>query len=468
MRILPNVWGRVSVREGRKESCSARISGVCRPPGDKSISHRALLIGMLALGETRIEGMLESTDILSTMRVCRQLGARVSRQENTVWSVQGQGSVFEPSSTLECGNSGTLARLVAGIVAGNDIFAVLTGDESLNARPMKRVLDPLEQTGASFMARQGAFLPLAIRGRTPVAPLEVRLEVASAQLKSAVLLAGLSAPGETRLTERVPTRDHTETMLRQFGAEIASSIEPDGMQTLRLAGQPVLQACTIEVPGDFSAAGFPLIAALICPDSRLEIENIGLNPLRTGLLEILREMGAQIRILPAPHKEKENPAKAQNLNGKEPSGTLIVESSELKGVSVPPHRVASMIDEFPILAMAAACASGTTRFESVGELRVKESDRLARLETGLRACGVQIQSGADWLEIQGCGAASRIAGGARIETGNDHRIAMGFAVLGLASKTPLGLSETDSIATSFPDFAGFMERIGAGWAETAS
>jgi 3-phosphoshikimate 1-carboxyvinyltransferase len=425
------------------------LSGSVRVPGDKSISHRAVMLGALAVGETTITGLLEGEDVLRTAAAMRALGASVTRHEDGTYTVAGRGigALAEPADVLDMGNSGTAARLLAGILAGHPIFAVMTGDASLRRRPMKRVIDPLSALGASFWAREGGRLPLAIKGAASPLPAGYTVPVASAQVKSAVLLAGLSAPGTSRVIEATPTRDHTELMLRGFGATVAVHMTKEGGREILLTGQPELIGRPVAVPADPSSAAFPAVAALIVPGSSITLEGVGMNPLRAGLYTTLAEMGADIEI----HDERDEAG--------ETVADLTVSSSPLTGVDVPASRAASMIDEFPILAVAAACASGTTRMRGLAELRVKESDRLAAIATGLAACGARVSIEGDDLLVHGTGAPPK--GGATVETHMDHRIAMSFLVLGQVTAEPVAIDDGGFIDTSFPGFADLMRGLGA-------
>jgi len=424
------------------------LAGRIGVPGDKSISHRALMLGALAIGRTTIVEMLEGEDVLNTAHAMQALGARVERTGDGTWSVDGLGvgGLAQPDEILDFGNAGTGARLALGLLAGNSISATLTGDASLRKRPMGRVIAPLEQMGARFLARGGGLLPLTITGSDAPLPIEYRLPVPSAQVKSAILLAGLSSPGTTTVIEPEPTRDHTERMLRHFRATVTVEDTRNG-RVVSLKGQPELKAAKIRVPGDPSSAAFPIVAALIVPDSDITILNVGLNSLRTGLIATLREMGGDIEMLNARDE------------GGEPVADLRVRASELKGVRVPAERAPTMIDEYPVLAMAASCAAGRTEMHGLAELRVKESDRLAAIATGLAACGARVEAGTDSLAVTGTGRAP--AGGGTIATALDHRIAMSFLVLGLATKKPVAVDDARPIDTSFPDFAGSMGRLGA-------
>jgi len=425
------------------------LSGSVRVPGDKSISHRAIMLGALAVGETRIEGLLEGEDVLRTAAAMRALGAIVRRHDDGAYTVQGRGigGLAEPEDVLDMGNSGTAARLLAGILAGHPLFAVMTGDASLRRRPMQRVIDPLSALGAAFWSREGGRLPLAIRGATTPLPADYTLPLASAQVKSAVLLAGLCAPGISRVVEPVPTRDHTERMLRGFGATVVVNPAPGGGREILLTGQPELAGRPVSVPADPSSAAFPAVAALIVPGSSVTLEGVGMNPLRAGLYQTLAEMGADIEVLNRRDQAGETVA------------DLTVSSSPLRGVDVPAARAPSMIDEFPILAVAASCASGTTRMRGLAELRVKESDRLAAIASGLAACGARVSIDGDDLLVHGTGEPP--AGGATIETHMDHRIAMSFLVLGQATAEPVRVDDGAFIDTSFPGFADLMRSLGA-------
>ncbi len=415
-------------------------------PGDKSISHRALMFGAIAVGTTEISGLLEGEDVLRTAAAMRALGAEVERPGPGAWRVSGRGvgGLVEPADVLDMGNSGTAARLLLGLLSGHPLFAVMTGDASLRRRPMKRVTDPLSATGAAFWTREGGRLPLAVRGAADPLPLDYTLPVASAQVKSACLLAGLCAPGTTRVVEREPTRDHTENMLRHFGATVSVTDTPAG-RVVTLEGQPELTAAPVLVPGDPSSAAFPIVAALLVPGSRVVVENVGLNPLRTGLIATLREMGAALRV--------EN----ERIAGGEPVGDIVAEYAALSGVEVPPGRAPSMIDEYPVLAVAAAAASGTTRMRGLAELRVKESDRLAATAALLAANGVKAEIEGDDLIVHGTGGA--IPGGGTVATHMDHRIAMSALVMGLASQAPVAVDDAAFIDTSFPGFATLMNRL---------
>ncbi|GMV63679.1 MAG: 3-phosphoshikimate 1-carboxyvinyltransferase [Parvibaculum sp.] len=424
-------------------------------PGDKSISHRALIFGTLAVGETRIEGLLEGEDVLATAEAMRWLGAEVTRNADGSWSVWGVGvgGLREPEQPLDFGNSGTGARLVMGLVAGHPITATFTGDASLSRRPMGRVISPLTQMGAHFHAREGGRLPLTLTGARRALPISYRSPVASAQVKSAILLAGLNTPGVTTVLEATPTRDHTERMLRAFGAEIASETDKDGLLAISLTGEPELTPCPIAVPGDPSSAAFPVVAALLTPGSEIVVEGITLNPHRAGLYTTLMEMGGDIEVM------------NQRQEGGEPVADLRVRSSRLKGIEVPPARAASMIDEYPVLAVAAAFAEGTTTMLGIHELRVKESDRIAATASGLRANGIKVRESEDGMIVEG--RSGEAGGGGHVTTHMDHRIAMSFLVMGLAAQKPVTVDDASMIATSFPDFERLMRGLGASFAGRA-
>lgn len=441
-----------SDQEPLASSPATGLTGTIRVPGDKSMSHRALMFGALAVGETRIEGLLEGEDVLCTAKAMRALGARIERNDDDaapVWRVHGRGvgGLVESDDVIDMGNSGTGARLLAGLLASHGITTVMTGDASLRSRPMDRVIIPLSEMGARFDSRGGGRLPLTVIGTADPVPMVYESPVASAQIKSAVLLAGLQARGATTVIEPAASRDHTERMLRHFGAEVDNQMNTDGSVRVTVQGQPELTGQALVVPGDPSSAAFLVVAALITPDSEVMLENVGLNPHRTGLFETLKEMGAQIEVL----NEREEAG--------EPVGDLLVRSSALKGVTVPAARVPSMIDEFPILAVAAACAESVTRMEGLGELRVKESDRLTAVADGLVACGVTVSIEGDDLIVTG--APGAIKGDATVQVHLDHRIAMSFLVLGLAAQNPVCVDDGRAIATSYPDFVAQMGQLGA-------
>ena len=425
------------------------LQGQIRIPGDKSVSHRSLMLSALAIGETRVSGMLEGEDVLATAAAMRDMGTDVERQDDGTWCVVGRGvgGLAEPANAIDMGNAGTGVRLLMGLVATHPITCTFSGDASLSRRPMERVMGPLRAFGTTFTSRDGGLLPITVTGAANPMPVRSVMTVPSAQVKSAVLLAGLNTPGKTQVIERERTRDHTENMLRHFGADVTTEPQDDGTTLITLTGQPELVARDIQVPADVSSAAFPIVAALVVPGSDVRIEAVGLNPLRAGLIATLRDMGANLTIENAREE------------GGEPVGDLVVRASKLKGIDVPPERAPSMIDEYPILCVAAAFATGTTRMTGVGELRVKESDRLEAMVQGLSACGVTIRSGDDWMEVDGLDGVPK--GGAEIAVNLDHRIAMSFLVLGLATENPVSIDDADAIATSFPGFVDLMEKLGA-------
>ncbi len=427
---------------------SGPLSGRAKAPGDKSISHRALMFGALAIGETRITGLLEAGDVLATARIVAQLGAGVATSDG-VWTVIGRGigGLTSPAEPLDFGNSGTGARLMAGIVAGHPIEAVFTGDASLSRRPMGRVLKPLRLMGLTIAEGNKDTLPLTLRGTGDVIPIVYTLPFPSAQVKSAILLAGLNSPGETSVIEREATRDHTEKLLTYLGAQVWVEDTPDG-RIVTLKGQPILKGRPIAVPADPSSAAFPAAAALICPGSDIVIENVLINPTRIGFYETVIEMGADVSF--------EN----RREQGGEPVSDIRVRHRPLRGVRVPADRAPSMIDEYPVLATLAAYAEGETRMEGLAELRVKESDRLASTEAGLRACGVDAVAGADSLTVRG----GPVPGGATVKTDMDHRIAMAFLTLGLGARSPVAVDDISMIETSFPNFVSLMTGLGARFA----
>jgi 3-phosphoshikimate 1-carboxyvinyltransferase len=428
---------------------SGPLTGKVRVPGDKSISHRALILGALAVGETRISGLLEGEDVLNTAKAMQALGARVERTGNFAWSVRGVGvaGFAQPAAPLDFGNSGTGCRLVMGAVAGCPITAVFDGDASLRSRPMRRVLDPLELMGARVDAGgNGGRLPLTLHGARDPLPILYRTPVASAQIKSAVLLAGLSAPGITTVIETEASRDHTELMLKHFGAQIVSAREGSHGRRIVLTGQPELHGAEVVVPADPSSAAFPIVAALIVEGSDIVLSDVMTNPLRTGLFTTLREMGASI-------EESHTRGDAG-----EPMAQFRVRASKLRGVEVPPERAPSMIDEYLVLAVAAAFAEGTTIMRGLQELRVKESDRLEATAAMLRVNGIAVEISGNDMIVEGKG---HVAGGGLVATHMDHRIAMSALVMGLASDKPVKVDDTAFIATSFPDFIPMMRGLGA-------
>jgi len=420
-----------------------------RVPGDKSISHRSLMLSALAVGESRVEGLLEGEDVLSTAAAMRAMGARIARGEDGLWTIHGVGvgGLLQPEQALDMGNSGTSTRLLMGLVASHAVTATFIGDASLSKRPMGRVIEPLSKMGTEFTASPGGRLPLMVRGIVPAVPIEYRLPVASAQVKSAVLLAGLNTPGITRVIEPVPTRDHSERMLRGFGAELTVE-EIGGERVIAITGEAELKPQHIVVPGDPSSAGFPVVAGLIVPGSDIVVENVGLNPTRAGLYTVLRAMGGDIVF--------EN----ERVVGGEPVADLRVKASTLSGIEPDPSIVPSMVDEFPILFVACALAHGRSTLRGLEELRVKESDRIAVMAEGLRAIGARVEELEDGLVIDGTGGAP-LAGGATVATHLDHRIAMSFAVASLAAREPVTVDDRAPIATSFPIFVPMMESLGA-------
>jgi 3-phosphoshikimate 1-carboxyvinyltransferase len=436
-----------SIRSPLRSARARALRGRIGIPGDKSVSHRALIFGAIAVGTTRITGLLEGDDVLHTARALRRLGVPIEREAEASWLVHGVGlgGLAEPEAVLDLGNSGTGARLLMGLVATHPFTSFFTGDESLCRRPMARVTAPLTEMGARFIARDGTRLPLAVLGTEEPLPIEYRLPVPSAQVKSAILLAGLNAPGDTSVIEREPTRNHTENMLRHFGAAVSVTEEKDGRR-ITVAGQPELVASDLTVPGDPSSASFPLVAALIVPGSTLTITRVGLNPLRTGLFDTLLEMGANLTY--------EN----RRVEGGEPIADVVVGADTLRGVTVPAERAPRMIDEYPILGVAAAFAQGRTVMQGLQELRVKESDRLAAMAQGLEACGVKVAIDGDNLIVDGTGEPP--AGGAAIAVKFDHRIAMSFLVMGLAARLATSIDDSATIETSFPGFVALMNAIG--------
>ncbi len=428
---------------------SGPLTGRLRVPGDKSISHRSIMLGALAVGETRVTGLLEGEDVLATAAAMRAMGATVERTGEGEWSVHGVGvgGLLQPQQALDMGNSGTSTRLLMGLVASHPIVASFIGDASLSKRPMGRVIEPLGRMGAQFTASPGERLPLMLRGAQPAVPIEYRLPVASAQVKSAVLLAGLNTPGITTVIEPVPTRDHSERMLKGFGAELTVEVAADGTRTIRIAGEAELRPQMIDVPGDPSSAAFFMVAALVVPGSELTIENVGLNPTRAGLVEVLQAMGGDITLL--------NPREV----GGEPVADLLVRHSALKGIAVDPALAPSMIDEFPALFVAASLAEGTTITTGLDELRVKESDRLAVMAAALTGAGARVIEQADGLTIEGTGGDALRGTAGAIATHLDHRIAMSMAVAGLASKNGVEVDDTRPIATSFPQFETLLDGL---------
>lgn len=425
----------------RRFSTSSFLKGKITIPGDKSISHRSLMLSALSVGESRVTGLLEGHDVLATADAMRAMGAQITRQDNGEWVIHGVGvgSLLQPQHALEMGNSGTSTRLLMGLVATHPIHVTFTGDASLSSRPMGRVMDPLAQMGTEFSASPGGRLPLMVRGIAPAVPLSYRLPMASAQVKSAILLAGLNTPGITEIIEPIPTRDHSERMLRGFGADLTVDLDSDGSRIIRLRGEAELQPQNIIVPGDPSSAAFFIVAALIVPDSDVIITNVGLNETRAGIVTVLRQMGG--------HIEELNPREV----GGEPVADLHIKHSILTGIDVDPALAPSMIDEFPVLFIAAAMAQGTTNTIGLDELRVKESDRIAVMATGLAAIGVTVRESEDGLSIDGSGG-ELLAGGGTIAGHLDHRICMSFAIAGLVSRQAVTIDDMTPVGTSFPNF----------------
>ncbi len=424
------------------------LTGTITAPGDKSLSHRALIFGTLASGETFIDGLLESDDVLRTAAALGAMGAAIERDATGQWRVRGVGvsGLRAPDDVIDLGNSGTAARLLAGVIGGQAITAILTGDASLRRRPMARVATPLRQMGVRLTGRAGDRLPMMIAGTDLLLPVTYNLPVASAQVKSAVLLAGLAAPGTTTVIEGQPTRDHTERMAALFGAEIATTKDGAGCR-VAITGQPELTAQHLDLPGDPSSAAFMLVAAAMIPGSEVTVRRIGFNPARIGLFETLSEMGADLTIT---HTGE---------SAGEPVADVTIRGGPLRGVDVPAARAPRMIDEYPILAVAAAAAEGPTTMHGLAELKVKESDRLNAIAAGLTACGVTCAIADDSLTVQGCGGAP--PGGGRVTTHHDHRIAMAFLILGMATKSRVAVDHVDMIATSFPDFRAACAGLGA-------
>ena len=431
-----------------RSTAAKPLTGETRVPGDKSISHRSLMLAAVAVGTTTIDGLLEGEDVLNTARSVTALGAPAKRIGDQRWEVDGVGvgALAEPADVLDLGNSGTGARLLSGLIAGHPITAFLTGDASLRRRPMNRIIAPLVQIGARFESRSGGRLPMAIIGARDPVPVTYRLPVPSAQVKSAVLLGALNAPGITTVIEPEPTRDHSELMLRHFGADVTVTDQPEG-RVIMLTGQPELKARAVRVPGDPSSAAFFAVAALLVPGSKITLTEVGINPLRIGLYETLKEMGADIRFA------------NQRVEAGEPVADIIVSHGTLTGVEVPAARAPSMIDEYPILAVAASFAKGRTVMHGLAELRVKESDRLTAIIDGLIAQGVKVEAEGDSLVVYGAGGPC--AGGGSVTTHMDHRIAMSFLVFGMGAKAAVTVDDGAMIATSFPGFVDIANRLGA-------
>jgi len=433
-----------------KGCASPALKGEATVPGDKSISHRALILGGMALGETAITGLLEAEDVLGTAEAVRALGATVVREGPGTWTVHGTGvgGWSAPEDVLDFGNAGTGSRLMMGAIATTPVTAVFTGDASLRKRPMGRVLQPLKLFGAEYDAQPGGLMPVTLKGAAQPLPVHYHVPMASAQVKSAMLLAALNAPGTSRISQTTLTRDHTEKMLAAFGATIVVEPLTEGGEAVLITGEAELKGIRIAVPRDPSSAAFPLVAALLVPGSEIILSDVMLNPRRTGLFATLQEMGADLEI--------RNPHDA----GGEQVGDLVVRASHLKGIDVPVARVPDMIDEFPILAVAAAFAEGKTVMRGLEELRVKESDRLAAIVAGLRANGVSVEESEDGMVVEGMGPGG-VPGGGMVTTHLDHRIAMAFLIMGLAAKTPVAVDDATMIATSFPVFESLMGGLGA-------
>ena len=429
---------------------SGPLRGTLKVPGDKSISHRALMLSALAVGTSNISGLLEGEDVLATAAAMRAMGAHIERNGEGIWTVHGVGvgGLMQPSGALDMGNSGTSTRLLMGLVASHRLTATFIGDASLSKRPMGRVIDPLSQMGAEFTASPGGMLPLMVRGLVPAIPISYRLPVASAQVKSAVLLAGLNIAGITEVIEPVPTRDHSERMLRGFGADLTVDVGADGVRHIRLMGEAELQPQQIEVPGDPSSAAFFVVAALITPGSEVTVTHVGMNPTRTGIYKMLQAMGADLTY----SNEREV--------GGEPVADITARYSVLRGIDVPPEVAPSMIDEFPVFFVAASMAQGRTTTSGLDELRVKESDRLALMATGLKAIGAQVEEREDGLIINGSGG-EPLEGGATVTSALDHRIAMSFAVAGQNCYHAVTVDDVSPIATSFPTFEDILINLQA-------
>jgi 3-phosphoshikimate 1-carboxyvinyltransferase len=429
-------------------SKSPPLRGAVTVPGDKSISHRAIMLCALAVGESKIRGLLEGEDVLATVAAMRAMGATIERDAEGTWHVNGVGvgGLLQPETALDMGNSGTSTRLLMGLVSSHPITATFVGDASLSGRPMARVIDPLSQMGADITASPGGRLPLMVRGMCPAICMTYELPVASAQVKSAILLAGLNTPGITQVIEPVPTRDHSERMLAGFGADISVETSSDGERIISLRGEAELKPQNITVPGDPSSAAFLVVASLLVPGSHTTIANVGMNDTRAGLFKVLRDMGADITY------------GQQRIVGGEPVADLIVVHSDLRGIDVPPEIAPSMIDEFPILFVAAALAKGRTVMRGLDELRVKESDRIGVMADGLRAIGVHVEELSDGLIIDGSGGVP-LRGGGPVASKLDHRIAMSFVVAGLVSAEPVVIDSVEPVATSFPDFFALVAKL---------
>ena len=434
-----------SSQEYVKSSSVKGLNGSVSVPGDKSISHRSLILASQAIGQSKIFGLLEGDDVIATANCLRLLGVNINKEDDC-WSVDGVGvgGLSEPAQILDMGNSGTGVRLMMGLVSSYPFTTYFTGDESLCHRPMGRVIKPLEKMGINFKTRDGGKLPLSVDGTHDIMPIEYELPVASAQVKSAILLAGLNCPGITTVIEPEATRDHTELMLKSFGADINVEELNENSRKITLKGHGDLKAQNIEVPGDPSSAAFLIVAALITPDSEVIIKNICINPLRTGLYTSLLEMGADIKFI-----------NKRNVAGDEVAD-IVAKYSKLKGVTIPKERAPSMIDEYPILSIAATCAQGETTMEGLAELKVKESDRLQSIADGLKGCGADFDLGEDYLVVRG----GEVKGGALIKTNMDHRIAMSFLVMGMVTQEPVFVDDVEMINTSFPNFIKLVNELG--------
>lgn len=426
------------------------LRGTVRVPGDKSISHRALMLASQTVGESNISGLLEGEDVLATVAALRALGVTLERIELGHWRVHGVGvgGFLEPDDVLNMENSGTSARLLLGLLASHNFMACITGDASLRRRPMQRVIAPLRQSGAQFISRSNGRLPLTVQGAALPLPIDYALPVASAQVKSAILLAGLNTHGTTKIWERYPSRDHTERMLKALGVPIRISNASEGGNIIELDGRCELSPFSLDIPADPSSAAFPLVAGVLAKTGEVVLPGVCLNPTRTGLLDTLMEMNADISI--------------NNIVevGGEPTGTLIARPSRLRGVRVPASRAAFMIDEYPILAIAAACAEGVSHFEGIAELKVKESNRLNAISEGLNNLGVVVTTGDDWMRIEGLGSSENLSSSRVIPTNMDHRIAMSFLIAGMVGSSPVTVDDDSAIATSFPDFIDLFQRLG--------
>ncbi len=433
---------------GLKSTPGGPLRGTVRAPGDKSISHRSMILGALASGTTTVEGLLEGADVLATAQAMRSFGARVEQEGVGRWRIEGQGGFVEPSDVVDCGNAGTGVRLIMGAAAGFALCATFTGDNSLRGRPMSRVLDPLARMGATWLGRDKGRLPLTLKGGN-LRGLQYTLPMASAQVKSAVLLAGLHAEGGVEVIEPEATRDHTERMLRAFGAEVIVE-DRDHVRHIRLPAGQKLTGTHVAVPGDPSSAAFPLVAGLIVPGSEVTVEGVMLNELRTGLFTTLQEMGADLVI-----------SNVRDSSGEQVGDITARYSPDMKGVVVPPERAPAMIDEYPILAVAAAFAEGSTVMRGIGEMRVKESDRIALTAAGLKACGVTVEEEPEGMTVIGTARGNHpVRGGGLVHTHGDHRIAMSHLILGMAAQQPVEIDEPGMIATSFPGFAEMMRGLG--------